>query len=129
MRSRPHKRGIILVIAATSRIGKSMACSIPMRCYQIAFASFGKAFPACALADSTLAGIAASGRASAPARNNHRSVGDTDVRETSFGPEFARSYILSIFIKKIAKNIRTGFLQKVPDDLGFLTNLDQSDGE
>jgi hypothetical protein len=40
----PQKRGIILVIAAVSRIGKSMACSIPVRCHQIAFASLGKAF-------------------------------------------------------------------------------------
>ncbi|MGB2437680.1 MAG: hypothetical protein ACPIB4_01270 [Candidatus Puniceispirillaceae bacterium] len=31
--------------------------------------------------------------------------------------------------KKIAKSIRTGLLQKMLDDLGFLTNLDQTDGE
>jgi hypothetical protein len=44
MRSRPCKRGIILVIAAASRIGKGMTCSIPMGCHQIAFASLGKVF-------------------------------------------------------------------------------------
>ena len=44
MRSRPCKRGIILVIAAASRIGKGMTCSIPVRCHQIAFASLGKVF-------------------------------------------------------------------------------------
>ena len=44
VRSRPCKRGIILVIAAASRIGKGMTCSIPMRCHQIAFASLGKVF-------------------------------------------------------------------------------------
>ena len=76
-----------------------------------------------------LAGIVASVRASAPARNNRRSVGDTDGRDTSFGSEFSRSHILFISIQKIAKSIRTGLLQKIPDDLGFLTNLDQTDGE
>ena len=84
---------------------------------------------ACTSASSTLAGIVASGRASVPARNNRQSVGATDGCDTSFGSYFSRLYILLISIQKIAKSIRTGLLQKIPDDLGFLTTLDQTDGE
>jgi hypothetical protein len=39
-------------------------------------------YAACASASSTLAGIVASDRASAPARNNRRSAGHTDDRDT-----------------------------------------------
>ena len=31
--------------------------------------------------------------------------------------------------KKIAKSIRAGLLQRMPNDLGFLTKHDQTDGE
>jgi hypothetical protein len=86
-------------------------------------------YAACALASSTLAGILASRSVSASARNNRRSVGDIDGHYTSFGSEFSGSDILFISNQKIAKRIRTGLLQKIPDDLGFLTNLSQTDGE
>jgi hypothetical protein len=58
----------------------------------------------------------ASGSASAPARNNRRSVDDTDGRDRSFGPQFSRSHILSISIEKRCEKHQTGLLQKTLDD-------------
>lgn len=116
----------------------------------------GKPLAACASVSLTLA----SDKASVPARNNRRSVGDTDGRYTSFGSHFSRPHTLFTSIQKIAKrirrSIRTGFLQKTPDDdlrpnfsllncaanaqifkcwsffayyLGFVIKIDQTDGE
>ena len=50
--------------------------------------------------EKTIAIMVASGRASAPARNNHRSIGDADGRDTSLGSEFSRSHTLFISIQK-----------------------------
>jgi hypothetical protein len=80
-------------------------------------------YAACASASSTLAGTVVSVRASAPARNNRRSAGHTDDRDTSLGSEFSRSSILFISIQK---NYEKDWAWSFAKDTGWSVFFDQS---